>query len=164
MKDRDRFRLVHGPYRAPRCRLGDKLFCEQRGWVPIRGMSNGRIQWPMTRVRANNAFILCGDLVRAIRQEAAIAVCHWWGVTPQTVTKWRKALDVEQYTEATRRLHREWMPERVPPAVHRRAIRLASTPEANAKKAAAATGRKPSPKVLAILAMGRKKLMRSRLP
>src|SRR5271165_3958276 len=96
MHDRERFRLLHGPYRAPRCGFGQKLFCELRGWVVVRGISAGRIAWPRTKVKRAWAFILCGDLVRAVRRESAIAVCHWWGVTPQTVTVWRKALDVPQ--------------------------------------------------------------------
>ncbi len=43
MRDADRHRLLHGPYTAPPCRLGDKLFCEVRGWVPVRRMSDGPI-------------------------------------------------------------------------------------------------------------------------
>ena len=48
MNDADRFKLLHGPYRSPRCRIGSKLFCEVRGWVSVRAMSDGRIVWPMT--------------------------------------------------------------------------------------------------------------------
>ena len=118
-------------------------------------MSDGRIQWPMTLAGRNKAFIHCGDLARAVQQEAAIAVCHWWGVTAQTVTKWRKALDVEQYTEATRRLHREWMPHRLTPAERRKAVARMSSPEANAKKSAWRTGRPAPPSVLPILAGAR---------
>jgi hypothetical protein len=158
MQDTERYRLVHAPYAAPCCRIGDQLSCEIRGWVTVRCMSDGLIPWPMTKVRGNRAFILCGDLARAAQQEAAIAVCHWWGVTPQTVTKWRAVLDVPEYSEATRRLHREWMPERVPPEVHARAIAAANTPEANAKKAAAKIGHALSEKTAAALARGREKL------
>ncbi len=158
MNDTERFKLVHGPYAAPLSRIGEQLFCEVRGWVTVRGMSDGKIQWPMTRVRGNWTFILCRDLARVVRQEAAIAVCHWWGVTNQTVTKWRAALDVPQYTEATRRLHREWMPERVPPEVHAKAIAAANSPEANAKKSASRMGHAVSEKTAEALARGRKKL------
>ena len=48
MNDADRFKFLHGPYRCPRCRIGKKLFCEVRGWVPVRAMSDGRIVWPLT--------------------------------------------------------------------------------------------------------------------
>src|SRR5271163_586290 len=33
MDDSDRLKLLHGPYKPPRCRIGQKLFCELRGWV-----------------------------------------------------------------------------------------------------------------------------------
>ena len=48
MNDADRFKLLHGPYHSPRCRIGGKLFCQVRGWVTVRAMSDGRIVWPMT--------------------------------------------------------------------------------------------------------------------
>jgi hypothetical protein len=30
MIDSERFKLLYGPYTAPRCRLGDKLLCDYR--------------------------------------------------------------------------------------------------------------------------------------
>jgi hypothetical protein len=42
---------------------------------------------------------------RAIRRESALAICHHWGITPQTVTKWWKALGIGPVTEGTHRLH-----------------------------------------------------------
>src|SRR5262245_29426704 len=157
MHDRERSRLLHGPYEAPRCRIGKPLFCELRGWVPMRGMSAGRISWPRTKIKKAWALILCGDLVRAVKREAAIAVAHWWGVTSQTVTLWRKALNVGPYTEGTVRLHREWTPERIPPEVHARGVAAASTPEANAKKAIAKRGHAVSAKAARALARGRRR-------
>src|SRR5687768_5155031 len=105
MKHPSRVELLHGPYRSPRCRLGRKLFCEIKGWVPVTRLSAGRIPWPVTTHNRGRAFNLCGDLVKAVRRESAAAVCHWWGVTGQTVSKWRKALGVDQYNEGTRNLH-----------------------------------------------------------
>jgi len=127
----------------PRCRLGKKLFCEIRGWVPVKRISNARIPWPQTIIGRNRAFILCGDLVRAIRRESNAAVCYWWGVTPQTVTVWRKALDVPVATEGTSRLYR-LTAERMPQSARARAIAGCNTPEANAKKSKARLG-KPRP-------------------
>jgi hypothetical protein len=43
-------------------------------------------------------------LAEAVRRESASAVCHWWRVTPQTVSKWRKEMGVGQMTEGTARL------------------------------------------------------------
>jgi hypothetical protein len=96
VKALDRHKLHYGPYEMPRTWLGRKLFCEIRGRVPVKRISAGRISWPQTIVARNRAFIVCGDLVRALRREAATAICYWWGVTPQTVTVWRKALGCGQ--------------------------------------------------------------------
>ena len=60
-----------------------------------------------------------------------------------------------QVNEGTRRLYVAYTPERLPPEVQERARRLASSPEANAKKAAAKIGHPVSAKVLAALAKGR---------
>jgi hypothetical protein len=38
--------------------------------------------------------VLFDDLADAVKQEVTQAVAHWWGVSGQTVTKWRKALNV----------------------------------------------------------------------
>jgi hypothetical protein len=125
----------------PRCKPGQKLFCEIRGWVPVKRISPGRIPWPQTLVPMIRAFIICGDLVKAVRQESAAAVCYWWGVTPQTVTVWRKALGIGPVTEGTSRVRgcraREILGA---PEVRRRALIGANSPEANAKKAAARRG------------------------
>jgi len=49
----ENFRLLHGPYRAPRCRVGDMLTCELRGRdVEVGGMSAGLIQWPTVKMRS----------------------------------------------------------------------------------------------------------------
>jgi hypothetical protein len=104
----DRCRLLFGPYRQPRCRLGNKLFCEMRGWVKLTRVSDGRIPWPMTTKQGGKpSLVLCGDLVGAVKHESNQAVAYWWGVTAQTVTLWRKALDVPRANEGTHRLHRE---------------------------------------------------------
>jgi hypothetical protein len=47
-------------------------------------------------------------LAKAVRRESNQAVCHWWGVTPQTVTKWRRTMGVERATEGTSRLHHDY--------------------------------------------------------
>ncbi|MBA4189529.1 MAG: hypothetical protein C0467_16195 [Planctomycetaceae bacterium] len=48
--------------------------------------------------------MLFGDLVDAVRRESVAAVAYYWGVTAQTVTKWRKALRVGALNEGTTRL------------------------------------------------------------
>jgi hypothetical protein len=49
MKDADRYKLLHGPYRMPRCKLGGRLFCEVRGEVIVRAISDAAIPWPQIR-------------------------------------------------------------------------------------------------------------------
>lgn len=41
-------------------------------------------------------------LARAIRRESGPAVCHWWGVAPCTVRKWKRLLGVSGDTDGTR--------------------------------------------------------------
>jgi hypothetical protein len=160
MNNADRSQLLHGPYRPPRCRLGTNLLCAIRGWVPVRRISDGRTPWPQTVVRNNRTFILTGDLVQAVRRESATAICHWWGVTPQTVTVWRKALGVGRATEGSSRLWQLNVAEVMTPEVRRRAAAGAASPEACAKKSAALRGKPPSAKAVAAL-VARNKLPRS---
>lgn len=44
----DNTKLIFGPYRPPRCRIGGKLRCVVRGDVVVRGISDSPIQWPFT--------------------------------------------------------------------------------------------------------------------
>lgn len=154
MNVRERYKLLHGPYAPPRCRVGRKLFCEIRGWVAVAGMSGGGIPWPMCRVGRHGrarAFILCRDLAKAVRHESNQAVCCWFGVTPQTVKVWRKALDVPPNNEGTQRLNRDWMPWRLTEEERRKAIAAMSSPQANAKKSAAKIGKPRPPHVIEAL-------------
>jgi hypothetical protein len=148
----DPTRLLFGPYRTPRCKVGKKLTCEVRGDVEVKAISDGRIPWPMTRRgRSRLTMIVCGGLAEAVRRESVAAVCHWWGVGVTTVWKWRKALGVEQYNEGTSRLQAAYTPVRLTPEVRAKAQAAAHTPEANVKKAAAKLGKPPHPATLAAL-------------
>ncbi len=156
MTDADRFRLLHGPYRTPRFRRGRAVTCAVRGEVVVCGLTDGPIPWPVGQRGRAKAPIVCGGLAEAVRRESNLAVCHWWGVTPQTVSKWRKALGVRQVNEGTARLYRDYAPKRLTEEVRERALARANAPEANAKKAAAKVG-VPRPEAV------RKKLRRARL-
>src|SRR3954464_7493417 len=92
MHDRDRLKLLHGPYHPPKCRVGRFLRCVIRGKLRVRALSPGPIPWPQAFIQSNRAFIVTGDLVRALRCESAQAVAHWWGVGIGTVSRWRRAL------------------------------------------------------------------------
>jgi hypothetical protein len=107
MTDDDRIILLYGPYAAPPVKHGDVVFCEARGEVVVVSLTEAPIPWPVGKKGRAKAPILFGDLAGAVRRESNQAVAFWWGVTPQTVTKWRKALEVSRANEGTRRLHHE---------------------------------------------------------
>lgn len=110
LPDVERFRLLNGPYRPPRCKIGGWLECHLRGRVKVVAISDGQIQWPMTRSArgGNRTLIVCGDLVKAVRLESTQAIQYWWGVKKDTVWTWRKALGVKQNNAGTIRLRSKW--------------------------------------------------------
>lgn len=89
--------LLEGPYLAPKCRVGDVLPCEYRGReFVVGGLTDALIQWPYSRGGGRRSPIVCGDLIEAIRHEAAVAVSHHWGVGMTLVCQWRKALGIDR--------------------------------------------------------------------
>jgi len=113
--DPEKVKLLYGPYRPPRPRRGKFLICEMRGTVKVGNYSDGPIPWPMKwRTRS---LILCGDLVRAVQQESALAVAHHWAVCTDIVSKWRRSLEVEPITAGTRRLKSYVQSEALTPAL-----------------------------------------------
>jgi hypothetical protein len=110
MHDRDRFKLLFGPYRTPRSRYGDVVTCEMRGEVNIVGLSEARIPWPKCRTgKRGRAIILYGALAEAVRRESAQAIEYWWG----------ERADVPSVSQSTptafRHFHRmsRWVPETI---------------------------------------------------
>lgn len=99
--------LIAGPYQTPKVRIGRTVLVDEvRGLDVVVGLTEARIPWPVGKpkgVRAKS-MVVYGGLERAVRRESNHAVCHWWGVTPQTVTKWRKALGVPRDNEGSRRV------------------------------------------------------------
>ena len=90
----------------PRCKIGSTLFDEIRGDVVVRETSDAPIPWPLARpsdANGRNSVVLCGDLKKAVKREANIAVQQAWGVSHTTVTKWRKTLGVRLPTEGDSR-------------------------------------------------------------
>jgi transposase-like protein len=146
MRDADRFKLL-GTYTTPRVRIGERLTCEARDCdVIVVGYSEGRIPWPIGRRPrlAAKALVVFGDLADAVRRESNQAVCYWFGVSAQTVSKWRKALGVGQSNDGTHKLRSAYTAE--PWAVEARAKVHAKTgdPERRTKIAASKIG-KPRP-------------------
>jgi hypothetical protein len=141
---------LFGPYRPPRrSRPGDRLRCRVHGWVEVGGLSDTPVPWPYRKAKGRHSPILCGDLARAVRQEANIVVCYLFGVTGQTVTQWRAALGVGHANPGTserKAASRRGIPR--PPHVIAalRANRPVVTDELRAKLSAAnrRTGNRPA--------------------
>ena len=139
MNDSDRYRLL-GTYRTPRFRYGDVAFCAVRGAVMLVGLSAGRIPWPVGQRGSAKSLAVFGGLAEAVRRESATAVCHWWGVTAQTVSRWRRALGVGPVTEGTHRLKSANAPQPAIAAAREKARARARDPERRARIAAARRG------------------------
>jgi hypothetical protein len=146
MDDSERYKLLYGPYVPPKCHMGDKLACEHRGReVTVRRMTDARIQWPATHGGPPSTVIVCGDLIRAVRVESAIAVAFHWGVSPHTVRRWRRALDVPRSTNGTRRLAIDYVAEKLTPEVRAKAKHSMHSAEVRARLRASHVGRPTHP-------------------
>jgi hypothetical protein len=139
-----RYNVRFGPYRTPRYCHGSIVACEMQGDVRIVGTSNGRIPWPVaTRPgRGGRSFVLYRDLAKAVEREAGSAVAFWWGVRPDTVSRWRKALGVPRSNKGSHALwsanaHKPWAV-----AARKKARAASKTPRALAKLSAAMQGRR----------------------
>ena len=147
MNDSERFRLL-GKYRTPRFRYGRKVLCAVRGEVTIVGLTDAPIPWPICKRVRGRSLVVFKDLVKALRRESNQAICHWWGITPQTVSKWRKALGIGPITEGTSRLYREYTKEPWAVEAFAKAHAKARDPERCRKIAEAKRGNPRPPHVL----------------
>jgi hypothetical protein len=148
MKDADRFRLLFGPYRTPRFRYGRTVLCEVRGEVIIVGLSDGPIPWPVGKKGRAKGLVVYQGLAKAVRRESELAVAHWWGITEQTVWKWRKALGVGATTEGTSRLRHDYFGEPWARKARKKALAKARDPDRREKIAAAKRGKPRPPEVV----------------
>jgi hypothetical protein len=107
MNDADRYRLL-GSYATPAFSYGDVVTCAVRGDLVLCGLSSAPIPWPIGKRPGKGArarsLAIYGALADAVRRESGQAVAHWWGVAAQTVSAWRKALDVPETNEGTHAL------------------------------------------------------------
>ena len=149
MLQRVRHQLHFGPYRTPAFRYGKRVQDEVRGEVEFVGTSAGRIPWPVGKQGRYRSLVVYKDLAKAIRREAVLAVAYWWGVTPQTVTKWRRRLGITgQQPQGTRWLRREYTNEPFFKQATKLARAKAADPERCAKIAAARLGKPRPPHVV----------------
>lgn len=144
MDDAERLRLL-GKYRTPRFRIGRVVFCEARGEMTISGITDAPIPWPVGKgQRGRTSLIVYKDLAKAIRRESNQAIAHWWGVDPQTVSKWRKVMSVKRATEGTSRLHSEYDKEPWADSMREKSRAKANAPERRREISEARRG-KPRP-------------------
>jgi len=146
MKAADRFKLL-GTYRTPRVRLGRVMSCEARDCdVIVTGYTDARIPWPVGRRKGATAFgpIVFGDMARAVRTASNQAVCHWFGVTPWTASKWRRRLGIKWTNPGTRRLRSDYFAEPWAERARQKAVAKNGDPERRRKLSEAFKG-KPRP-------------------
>jgi hypothetical protein len=77
-----------------------------RGTVVITSWADARISWPRCRPlegKGHPSLLVDDELARAVRTEAAAAVCFWWGVSHGVVQRWRRALGVNRLNNARTR-------------------------------------------------------------
>lgn len=91
--------LLHGPYTAPACQRGDRLYCYVRDClVAVKRWTDGIIPWPLGRALKRSAgvgIVVEEELARAIECESALAIRYWWGIrSGTTLGKWRRILSV----------------------------------------------------------------------
>jgi hypothetical protein len=158
VKDADRFKLL-GTYKTPRVRLGTVLSDEVRdGDVVVSGYTDARIPWPVGHPRGRGGFpalVVYGRLVQAVRRESNQAVCYWFGVTAQTVSKWRKSLGVGRTNAGTYRLRSAYTREPWAVKAWQKAHGKAGDPGRRAKIAAARRGKKRPRHVIEAMRKGR---------
>jgi len=99
MTDRERVKLLFGPYQAPPLKRGDRatrLFRDAT--VVITGWTDARIAWPRCRALdstgGGSGLLVDEELARAVRHESAAAAIFWWGASKTAVQNWRRALGV----------------------------------------------------------------------
>jgi hypothetical protein len=106
----DRTKLLFGPYKPPRLRVGDRATCLLHDCtVVITSITDAPIPWPRCRAlgpgRGGSGLWLGGALEEAVRRESAAAVRFWWRLSAATVWKMRQALGVTRTNnEGTQRL------------------------------------------------------------
>jgi hypothetical protein len=111
MPDPGRTRLLHGPYRSPPQRQGDRATCLYRdSEAVVTGWSSAPNPWPRCRAlhqRGGSGLLVNDELKRAILAESAEALKHHFGVSTKAVWAWRRAFGVSQFaTDGSQRLHR----------------------------------------------------------
>lgn len=152
-----RYKLHFGSYRTPSFKYGQKVEDMSRGEVVIVGLSNAKIPWPIAIQVRSKSLAVYGGLAKAVRLEAASTVAYWWGVTVQTVTKWRRRMGIApRSTPGDKLLCQEIAKEPRFAEMQRAAWAKAQDPVRRAKIGAALRGRKRPRHVIDAVVASRK--------
>lgn len=94
VNQRERVKLLFGPYHPPRLKRGSRAFCFARDCdVVVTSWTAARISWPrcvaVGSSGGGSGILVDEGLARAIRNESALAIRFWWGVNVKTVAWWR---------------------------------------------------------------------------
>lgn len=155
MNDVTRYKLLYGPYKTPRFKLGKYVMCLARGRVRIVGITAGRIAWPIGITKRARSLVLYRDLERAVRQESVLAIRYWWGVGPSAVNKWRHVLGVTGTNAGTSELRRAHFAEPWAEQTRQKAWAKAQDPARREKIAASKLGKPRPPHVIEAMRLGR---------
>ena len=158
MKTKDRVQLRFGPYKSPNIPMGTITLCESRDTdVIVIGYSDARIPWPIGRRPRLGAksLIVYGELARAVKNESCLAVAYWFGVSPQTVTVWRRNLGVPATNPGTSALRSDYFFEPWAKKAQKKAWAKAKDPDRCAKIAASKVGKKRPQHVIEAMRKGR---------
>jgi hypothetical protein len=93
--------VLRGTYTPPALRRGDRADCLVRDrMLVVSSWSDAPISWPRgcppVQSPGSASLIVDEELARAVRQESAVAIRYWWGVSNVTVSRWRRALGVNR--------------------------------------------------------------------
>jgi hypothetical protein len=81
------------------------------GWMMANASACSASTKRHASASARSSLIVYKGLEKALKRESNQAIAHWWGIDPETVSKWRRLLGVERATEGTSRLHSEYNKE-----------------------------------------------------
>ena len=131
-------------YTPPVAKRGDVLHDVIAGDVIVGGFTNGAYPWVYRK--DTGSLILCGELIDAVKTEAAVDIMAWYNVSGATVFKWRQALGVDrQNNQGTQRLYKELMPIKLTNDVTEKAREKAALPESIEKIRQAKIGKPAHP-------------------